>query len=32
MVEVAPDWLAEAILSASQRIGNDRAAIWMSEN
>jgi hypothetical protein len=32
IVELAPTWLAEEILSASQRIGSDRAAVWLSEN
>jgi len=27
IVEVAPDWAAEEILSASERIGNDRAVL-----
>ncbi|MBU0705010.1 MAG: hypothetical protein KKC18_14215 [Chloroflexi bacterium] len=32
IVEAAPSWVAEEILSASQHIGEDRAAVWMSEN
>ena len=32
IVEAAPAWLAEEILSASQRVGSDRPAVWMSEN
>lgn len=28
----APAWMAEEILSASQAIDQDRAAVWMSEN
>ena len=32
IVEVAPDWVSEEILSASERIGDDRAVLWMSEN
>ena len=28
----APTWVGEEILSASQRIGSDRAVLWMSEN
>ena len=32
IVEAAPDWVAEEILSASERIGDDRAVLWMSEN
>ena len=32
IVEIAPSWVAEQILSASQHVGDDRAAVWMSEN
>ena len=32
IVEAAQAWAAEEILSASERIGDDRAALWMSEN
>ena len=32
MVATAPAWVSEEILSASQRIGDDRAVLWMSEN
>ncbi len=33
MVKVLPDWVTEEILSASQHIGEDRAAAWFfSEN
>jgi hypothetical protein len=32
IVGAAPAWLAEEILSASQRVGSDRPAVWMSEN
>lgn len=32
IVPAAPDWLAEEILSASQAIGKNRAAVWLSEN
>ena len=32
LVVTAPSWLAEEILSASQRIGDDRPAVWMGEN
>ena len=32
IVAAAPDWVAEEILSASEHIGDDRAAVWMSEN
>ncbi len=32
IVAAAPAWVAEEILSASEHIGDDRAAGWMSEN
>ena len=32
IVETASSWVAEEILSASEHIGEDRAAVWMSEN
>jgi hypothetical protein len=32
IVAAAPEWVGEEILSASERIGEDRAAVWMSEN
>ena len=32
IVAAAPDWVAEEILSASERIGDDRAVLWTSEN
>ncbi len=32
LVAVLPDWVTEEILSASQHIGDDRAAMWMSWN
>ena len=32
IVEAAPAWVSEEILSASERIGDDRAALWLSEN
>jgi hypothetical protein len=32
IVEAAPAWVGEEILSASKRIGDDRAVLWMSEN
>jgi hypothetical protein len=32
IVEAAPAWVSEEILSASERIGDDRAVKWMSEN
>jgi hypothetical protein len=31
-VEAAPSWVSEEILSASERIGDDRAVLWLSEN
>ena len=32
IVEVVPAWVSEEIMNASQRIGDDRVAVWMSEN
>ena len=32
LVAVAPSWVTEEILSASQHIGDDRAAVWFGEN
>ena len=32
IVATVPDWVAEEILSASEHIGRDRAAVWMSRN
>ena len=32
IVGAAPAWLAEEILSASQRVGSDQPAVWLSEN
>jgi hypothetical protein len=32
LVEVAPPWATEEMLSASERIGSERAAVWMSED
>ncbi len=32
IVETAPAWVGEQILSASQHVGEDRPAVWMSEN
>ena len=32
IVEAAPDWVAEEILSASEHIGDDRAVLWISGN
>jgi hypothetical protein len=32
IVEAAPAWVSEEILSASEHTGDDRAVLWMSEN
>ena len=32
VVEVAPAWMVEEILSASERIGDRWAVLWMDEN
>ena len=32
VVEAAPAWMTDEILSASRRISDDRSALWMSEN
>ena len=32
IVGTAPTWMSEEILSASQRIPEDRPAVWLSEN
>jgi hypothetical protein len=32
IVELAPAWVAEEILSASERVGGDRPTVWLSEN
>jgi len=32
VVEVAPSWMVEEILSASGHIGDDRAVLWISDN
>jgi hypothetical protein len=32
IVAVAPSWMSEEILSASQHIDDGRPAVWMSEN
>ena len=32
MNRTSPLHLAEEILSASQRVGTDRSAVWMTEN
>ena len=32
IVSAAPTWVSEEILSASQRIPEDRPAVWLSEN
>lgn len=32
IVETAPKWIAEEILSANERTGDDRAVLWLGEN
>jgi hypothetical protein len=32
LIELAPEWVTEEMLSASERIGSERAAVWMSED
>ncbi len=32
IIETAPAWVGEQILSASQHVGDDRAVVWFSEN
>lgn len=32
IIKAAPSWMGEEILSASEGIGEKRAAIWLSEN
>ena len=32
IVEAAPAWVAEEILSASEGVGGHRPAVWLSEN
>ena len=32
IVAAAPTWMGEEILSASQAIGSDRPAVWLSDN
>jgi len=32
IVKVAPAWVSEEILSASEAIGDKRPALWLSEN
>jgi len=32
IVKLAPTWVSEEILSASERIGDDRAALWTNKN
>jgi hypothetical protein len=32
IVGAAPAWVGEEILSASERMGDDRPAVWLSEN
>ena len=31
-VKLAPTWVSEEILSASEHIGDDRAVLWISKN
>ena len=31
IVKVAPAWVSEEILSASEKIGDKRAVLWISE-
>jgi hypothetical protein len=32
IVGVAPAWVSEEILSASERIGDNRTVLWISDN
>ncbi len=32
LVAVLPEWVTDEILSASQHVGDDRAAVWFGEN
>jgi hypothetical protein len=32
IIKAAPAWVAEQILSASESVGEDRPAVWMSQN
>ena len=32
IVEVSPEWVIERIVSASERIGDRRMVLWMSDN
>ena len=32
VVAVAPEWMVEEIVSASERVGEERKRVWMSEN
>jgi len=32
IVGAAPDWVTEEILSASEHVGDDKAAAWVSRN
>jgi len=32
IVKVAPTWASQEILSASERIGDERAVLWLGEN
>jgi hypothetical protein len=31
VLKVVPDWMAEELLGASERIGDDRATLWINE-
>jgi hypothetical protein len=32
IVKLAPAWVSEEVLSASEHIGEDRAVLWMRDN
>jgi len=32
IIKAVPDWVAEEILSTSERVGDKRAVLWMSKN
>jgi hypothetical protein len=32
IVKLAPAWVSEEILNASEHIGEDRAVLWLSQN
>ena len=32
IVAAAPSWVGEQILSASEHVGDDRPAVWLSDN